>query len=138
MGNRGGSRRVLREQKSCCSLLLPCGPQSLLFPPSITDHPHPQLPPDASSLFGLHGEACHGLVSSMASYPNPGGFFFLAQVIGKESVPQFLSLHHNERVTGRKAQGLQTEGIGCKCQTFFSLSLKQAGGNKLSIEIFFS
>ena len=28
-----------------------------------------------------------------------------------------------ERVTGRKARGLQTEEIGCKCQTF--LSLKQ-------------
>ena len=29
-----------------------------------------------------------------------------------------------EMVTGRKARGLQTEEIGCKCQTFF-LSLKQ-------------
>ena len=28
----------------------------------------------------------------------------------------------NERVTGRKARGLQTEEIGCKCQTFLSLS----------------
>ena len=27
-----------------------------------------------------------------------------------------------ERVTGRKARGLQMEEIGCKCQTFFSLS----------------
>ena len=26
-----------------------------------------------------------------------------------------------ERVTDRKARGLQTEEIGCKCQTFFSL-----------------
>ena len=26
-----------------------------------------------------------------------------------------------ERVTGRKARGLQTEEIACKCQTFFSL-----------------
>ena len=24
-----------------------------------------------------------------------------------------------ERVTGRKARGLQTKEIGCKCQTFF-------------------
>jgi len=31
----------------------------------------------------------------------------------------------DERVTGRKARGLQTEETGCKCQTFFSLSLKQ-------------
>ena len=27
-----------------------------------------------------------------------------------------------ERITGRKARGLQTEKINCKCQTFFSLS----------------
>ena len=26
-----------------------------------------------------------------------------------------------ERVTGRKARGLQMEEVGCKCQTFFSL-----------------
>ena len=32
----------------------------------------------------------------------------------------------SERVTGRKARGLQREEIGCKCQTFFfNLSLKQ-------------
>ena len=30
----------------------------------------------------------------------------------------------SERVTGRKARGLQMEEIACKCQTFF-LSLKQ-------------
>ena len=29
-----------------------------------------------------------------------------------------------ERVTGRKARGLQMEEIGCKCQTFKNLSLK--------------
>ena len=28
---------------------------------------------------------------------------------------------HIERVTGRKARGLQMEVIGCKCQTFLSL-----------------
>ena len=28
----------------------------------------------------------------------------------------------SERATGRKARGLQMEEIGCKCQTFFSLS----------------
>ena len=27
----------------------------------------------------------------------------------------------NERVTGRKARGLQMEEIACKCQTFLSL-----------------
>ena len=31
----------------------------------------------------------------------------------------------NEIVTGMKARGLQMEKIGCKCQTFFNLSLKQ-------------
>ena len=36
----------------------------------------------------------------------------------------------NERVTGRKARGLQMEEIDCKCQTFFS-SLLMVGGNKL-------
>ena len=30
-------------------------------------------------------------------------------------------VHANERVTGRKARGLQMEERGCKCQTFFSL-----------------
>ena len=34
-------------------------------------------------------------------------------------------LGHFERVTGRKARGLQMEEIGCKCQTFFYLSLKR-------------
>ena len=29
------------------------------------------------------------------------------------------SAQGNERVTGRKARGFQTEEIGCKCQTFF-------------------
>ena len=28
---------------------------------------------------------------------------------------------HSERVTGRKARGLQMEEIACKCQTFLSL-----------------
>ena len=31
---------------------------------------------------------------------------------------------HTERVTGRKARGLQMEEIGCKCQTFL-ISLKR-------------
>ena len=34
-------------------------------------------------------------------------------------------LGHIERVAGRKARGLQMEKIGCKCQAFFYLSLKQ-------------
>ena len=39
-----------------------------------------------------------------------------------------------ERVTGRKARGLQMEEIGCKCQTF--LSLLSTGGNKRNIFFF--
>ena len=38
-----------------------------------------------------------------------------------------------ERVTGRKARGLQMEEIGCKCQTFLSLlsgRRKQTGSPK--------
>ena len=41
-----------------------------------------------------------------------------------------------ERVTGRKARGLQTEEIGRKCQTFF-ISPLSSGGNKLKCQIFF-
>ena len=39
-----------------------------------------------------------------------------------------LKLHyfgHPERVTGRKARGLQMEEIACKCQTFFSLKRQE-------------
>ena len=41
-----------------------------------------------------------------------------------------------ERVTGRKARGLQMEEIGCKYKTF--LSILRAGGNKLAIIFPFS
>ena len=41
-----------------------------------------------------------------------------------------------ERVTGRKARGLQTEEIGCKCQTFFISLL--SGRRKQTSDIFFS
>jgi len=39
-----------------------------------------------------------------------------------------------QRVTGRKARGLQMEEIGCKCQTFFSLLISR---RKQTSEIFF-
>ena len=35
------------------------------------------------------------------------------------------TVYGDERVTGRKAGDLQMGEIGCKCQTFFSLSLKR-------------
>ena len=43
-------------------------------------------------------------------------------------------LQYSERVTGRKARGLQTEEIGCKCQTFLSLL---SGRRKQTSDIFF-
>ena len=43
-------------------------------------------------------------------------------VFGKTTVEnKSILLQDVERVTGRKARGLQMEEIGCKCQTFFSL-----------------
>ena len=47
----------------------------------------------------------------------------------------FLSqINSSERVTGRKASGLQMEEIGCKCQTFLSLL---SGRRKQTSYIFF-
>ena len=42
----------------------------------------------------------------------------------------------NERITGRKARGLQMEEIGCKCQTFFISLL--SGRRKQTSDMFFS
>ena len=42
----------------------------------------------------------------------------------------------SERVRGRKPKGPPMEEIGCKCQTFLSLS-EAAGGNKLQVSDFF-
>ena len=39
----------------------------------------------------------------------------------------------SDRVTGRKVRGLQTEEIGCKCQTFLSLL---SGRRKQTSDIF--
>ena len=47
-----------------------------------------------------------------------------------------LVLDGTETVTGRKARGLQTEEIGCKCQTFF-LSLKQQEETNFKSQMFF-
>ena len=44
-------------------------------------------------------------------------------------------LSEDERVIGRKARGLQTEEIGCNCQTFFSLL---SGRKKQTSDIFSS
>ena len=50
------------------------------------------------------------------------------------STPGSLPCNTFERVTGRKARGLQTEEIACKCQTFFSLL---SGRSKQTSNIFF-
>ena len=42
----------------------------------------------------------------------------------------------NDRVTGRKAKGLQMEEVGCKRQTFFNLSLKQQEETNYKGQIF--
>ena len=57
----------------------------------------------------------------------PGGL----QSMGSQRVGYHLA---TERVTGRKARGLQTEEIGCKCQTFLSLL---SGRRKQTSNIFF-
>ena len=51
----------------------------------------------------------------------------LGSSYGTRMMPLFPRQHNspkrkggNERITGRKARGLQTEEIGCKCQTFLS------------------
>ena len=36
----------------------------------------------------------------------------------------------NERVTGRKARGLQVEKGGCRCQTFFSLKRREQASQR--------
>ena len=56
------------------------------------------------------------------------------------SLPSRMLLQ-TERVTGRKARGLQMEEIGYKCQTFFFffyLSLKQLEETNYKCQIFFS
>ena len=54
--------------------------------------------------------------------------FFLSLVVRR--------LLGSERVTGRKARGLQTEEIGCKCQTFF-LSLLSGRRKQTTCVVFF-
>ena len=47
------------------------------------------------------------------------------------------SLDVGERVKGRKVRGLQTEEIGYKGQTFFSLSLKWQEETNYKCQLFF-
>ena len=46
-------------------------------------------------------------------------------------------MHACERVIGRKIRGLQTEEIGCKCQTFFISPLSSRRKQTTSVRYFF-
>ena len=66
----------------------------------------------------------------------------LGSSYGMRTTPLFPRQHNspkrkggNERVTGRKARGLQIEEIACKCQTFLSLLSSR---RKQTSDIFFS
>ena len=65
----------------------------------------------------------------------------LGSSYGLRMTPLFPRQHHspkikggNERVTGRKTRGLQTQEIACKCQTFLSL----LRGMRKKLAIFFA
>ena len=61
--------------------------------------------------------------------------FLLVTTILVTNCHLFLDTYQNcERVTGRKARGLQMEEIACKCQTFLSLL---SGRRKQTNNIFF-
>ena len=47
-----------------------------------------------------------------------------------------LAPERTERVTGRKARGLQMEKIGCKCQVFFIALLSGRRKQATSVKIF--
>ena len=58
-------------------------------------------------------------------------FFF--NILFFFTVLHLINVEEIERVTGRKARGLQMEEIGCKCQIFFSLL---SGRRKQTTDIF--
>ena len=62
--------------------------------------------------------------TTVTGFPSPGTSLAALQRAGGDSC---------ERVTGRKARGLQMEEIACKCQIFFSLL---SGRRKQTIDIF--
>ena len=67
------------------------------------------------------------------SSPTELFFFFSTELLSKHG-EQMEKEDSNERVTGRKARGLQTEETGCKCQKFLSLL---SGRKKQTRDIFF-
>ena len=52
----------------------------------------------------------------------------------RENIAKYILIDSSESVTGRKARDLQTEEIGCKCETFLSLL---RGRRKQTSDIFF-
>ena len=67
-----------------------------------------------------------------AGNPHPGEYQNHQLQVGVSCPP---NTEDPERVTGRKARGLQTEEIACKCQTFLSLL---SGRRKQTSDIYFS
>ena len=53
----------------------------------------------------------------------------------RDCIPLLLEEFAVERVTGRKARGLQVEKEGCRCQTFLSVL---SGRKKQTSDVFFS
>ena len=66
----------------------------------------------------------HGIINSCIDFVQISQNFMLVSII----------CFYTERVTGRKARGLQIEEIACKCQTFLSLL---SGRRKQTSNIFF-
>ena len=60
-------------------------------------------------------------------------FVFLGSLLGYNKVKTQLTF---ERVTGRKARDLQTEEIGCKCQTSFMSPLSGRRKQTTSVRMF--
>ena len=59
---------------------------------------------------------------------------FIERILLLGALPSTVVMH--ERVTGRKARGLQMEEIDCKSQMFFSLSLKWQEETNYKCQIF--
>ena len=98
----------------------PCGMQDLrgapTFPKKASAHTSRQVFPSPGEAEPHRGQGCHH--THVDSRPTPP--------LGRRATL-------GERVTGRKAGGLQVEEIGCKCQTFFSLL---SGRRKQTSDIF--
>ena len=96
--------------------------------------------------FGVQeNKVCHCFHCFPIYLPWSDGLYFLGLTADGESSHEIkrcllvgtkamTNLDSIERVTGRKAKGLQTEKIACKCQTFLSLLSSR---RKQTSDIFF-